>query len=241
MKQIWIISNRELKSFFDSLIAYFLLIIFVGICGYFTWYSPRNLMVVGQADLRIFFDIAQWLFVIFIPAITMRTIAEERGSGTIELLLTKPVTDWQLVIGKYLSSLLLVAIALGITLVYYITVWNIGPVDHSEVWTGYIGLLLLGSAYVSIGIMCSAITKNQVESFLLSLVISFVFFLIFGLVSMYLSGMFAETLNYLSFRTHFESISRGVIDTKDLVYFISITLLGLIISETLLAKRNYGK
>jgi len=241
MKQIWIISNRELRSFFDSLIAYILFTIFFVICGYFIWFGQRNIFVIGQADMRSFFEIAHILFIVFIPAITMKMIADERSSGTIELLLTKPITDWQFVFGKYLASLLLISITLAFTFIYYISISTLGPIDHGEVWTGYFGLILMSSAYISLGIMCSTITKNQVESFLLALVINLVFFLIFGLLSMFISGIFAETINYLSFRNHFESISRGVIDSKDLIYFISITLIGLIISGSLLAKRNYGK
>ena len=241
MKQIWIISKRELKAFFDSLIAYFLIFLFLGFSGFLTWFGQRNVLALGQADLRWFFEMSFWTLFIFIPAVTMRMVAEERRSGTIELILTKPVTDWQFVFGKFIASLILVAISLFLTLSYYITLSSIGPVDHGEVWTGYLGLLLMSSAYISIGIMCSTITKNQIEAFLLSLIISIFFHMIFGAISSTFSGVVAEIFNYLSFTSHFGSIIRGVIDSKDIIFFLSVVFLGLFISESLLAKRNYGK
>jgi ABC-2 type transport system permease protein len=241
MKQIWIITSREMKSFFDSLMAYILIVLFLIFNGLLTWISPGNILESGQADLRQFFGIAFWTLFIFIPAVTMKMVAEEKKSGTIELLLTKPVSDWQFLSGKFWASLLLIAVTLGLTLVYYISVASIGPVDHGEVWTGYLGLLLMSSAYISIGIMCSTITNNQIEAFLMSLFIGIFFHWIFGAVASQMSGVVAEVLNYMSITTHFGSITRGVIDSKDVIFFLSIVFTGLFISEAVLAKRNYGK
>ncbi len=241
MKQIWIIAMREFKSFFDSLMAYILITLFLLFTWFFTWIWQGNVLESGQADLRNFFNISRWTLFIFIPAITMKMISEERRSGTIELLLTKPLTDWQFVTGKFLSSLLLIAVTLGLTLVYYFSVWGIGPVDHGEAITGYFGLLLLSSAYISIGLFCSSITKNQIEAFLLSIAITLLFHLIFDLLGSVTFGIIGETMDYLSVSSHYRSITRGVVDTKDLIYFVSIVLTGLFLAESNLAKRNYGK
>ena len=238
MKQAWIISKRELKSFFDSLMAYIMIVVFLGFSGFFTWLYGADVFFVNQASLQTFFGIAYWTLFFFIPALTMRQIAEEKRSGTIELLLTKPLSDWQLVLGKFLSTLILIGIALLLTLPYYFTVWSLGPVDHGAVWTGYLGLVLMSGAYISIGIYASSITSNQIISFLMALLIGIFFHIIFGVLANSLPGLTGQIFDYLDLNTHFESISRGVIDTKDLIYFLSIIFLGLFLSEAALAKRN---
>ncbi len=238
MKQIWIIARRELNVFFDSLIAYIMIVAFLGFSGFFTWLTGHNIFFIKQASLEVFFSIAYWTLFFFIPAITMRLFAEENKSGTIELLLTKPVSDWQVVTGKFLATLILILIALALTLPYYITVANIGPVDHGAVWCGYLGLILMSAAYISIGIFASAITNNQIVSFLLALFIGIFFQIIFSLLAIGSSGFVAGLFNYLSTSTHFESISRGVIDTKDLIFFLSIIFFGLIITEAAIEKRR---
>src|SRR5215213_11989189 len=133
MKNIWIIAKREIASFFDSLIAYVIIIIFLGFSGFFTWLFGNNVFYQGQADLGIFFSISYWTLFFFIPAITMRTLAEELRSGTFEMLSTKAVSDWQIVSGKFLACLILVGIALACTLPYYVTVNAIGPIDNRAV------------------------------------------------------------------------------------------------------------
>lgn len=238
MKQIWIISKRELQSFFNSLMAYIMLVAFLGFSGFFTWLFGSDVFFVKQASLQSFFGIAYWTLFFFIPALTMRLFAEENRSGTIELLVTKPVNDWQLVLGKFLSTLLLIIIALVLTLPYYITVANLGPVDHGAVWSGYLGLILMSAAYISIGIFTSSISNNQVVGYMLALFIGIFFQIIFGLLAGSLSGLLGSILDYLSLSTHFESISRGVIDTKDLIYFLSIIFIGLVLTEGNLAKKR---
>ena len=238
MKQIWIITKRELRSFFDSLMAYIMIVAFLGFSGFFTWLYGGDIFFVNQASLQSFFGIAYWTLFFFIPALTMRLIAEENRSGTIELLLTRPVSDWQVIVGKFLSTLLLIIIALGLTLPYYITVWNLGPVDHGAVWSGYLGLILMSAAYISIGIFTSSITNNQIVAFLLALFIGIFFHIIFNILANNFSGFIGRLFNFLSVSTHFESISRGVIDSKDIIYFLSIIFLGLFSSEAFLAKKN---
>lgn len=238
MKKIWIITLKELQSFFDSLIAYILLIAFLGFSGFFTWLYGSDIFIRNQADLKVFFAIAYWTLFFFIPALTMKMLAEENKTGTIELLLTKAVSDWEVVMGKFLACLLLVGIVLALSLPYYFTVWKLGPIDHSAVFCGYLGLILMSASYISIGIFASSITSNQIVAFLLALFIGMFFHIIFGVMAGSFTGMLGEIFDYLSLSTHFESISRGVIDSKDLIYFFSIIFSGLVFSEISISKRN---
>jgi ABC-2 type transport system permease protein len=239
MSTIWIIAKREINSFFDSLIAYILLIVFLGFTGFFTWLNGNgDIFFRKQADLNVFFSVAMWTLLIFIPAITMRLLAEERKSGTIELLLTKAVTNWQVVLGKFLAALSLVGIALLFTLIYYITVSRMGNFDHGASISGYLGLILMSMAYISIGLFASSLTNNQIVAFLLALIISICFHFIFGILGQGTSGWLGELFNTLSLGNHFNSIIRGVIDSKDIIYFLSITGFGLLLSEMMLNNRK---
>ena len=237
MRQIWIISKRELNSFFDSLMAYVMLIAFLGFSGFFTWVYVADIFFINQASLQVFFGISYWTLFFFIPALTMGQLAEENRSGTIELLLTKPVNNMQVIVGKFLSTLILILIALLFTIPYYITVANIGPIDHGAVISGYLGLILLSASYISIGLFASSVSNNQIVGFLLSLFIGIMFHWVFGMVATNISGFFGELFNTLSIQTHFNSMSRGVIDTKDVIYFVSLILLGLVSAGTILSKK----
>jgi len=240
MKKIWIIARRELNAYFDSLIAYLMIIIFLGLSGFFTWISnSSNIFLIGQADMQVVFSISFWTLFFFIPAITMRSLAEEKRSGTIEFLSTKALTDWQIVTGKFLSCLLLVAIAIACTFPYYWSVSSLGNVDHGAVVGGYVGLILLSGMYISIGVFASSITQNQIVAFLSALVIGIFFHLLFGILAGGQTGWTGRLLEYLSARSHFESISRGVLDTRDVVYFISMIVAGLYLSKVSLGKRNW--
>jgi len=238
MKTTWIITKRELQTFFDSLIAYILLVVFLGISGFFTWLFGSDIFLVGQASLRSFFTIAYWTLFFFIPALTMRLLSEEKRSGTIELLLTKSITDRQIVIGKFLSTLILIIIALIFTLPYVITVASIGNMDTGGVICGYLGLILMSGVYISIGLFASSFTQNQIVAFLIALFAGIFFHLIFDLLAGSATGLTGQVFNFLSLRTHFESISRGVVDSSDLIYFLSIIFLGLFLAEISLSKRN---
>jgi len=238
MKGIWIIAKKELLSFFDSLVAYVLLVVFLGMSGFFTWIYGSDIFLRGQVTLAPFFGVAYWTLFFFIPAITMRMLAEENRTGTIELLQTKPVSDRQIVFGKSLACLILILIALVFTLPYYITLTRLGNVDHGAVLCGYLGLILMSSVYISIGMFASSITNNQIVSFLVSLLIGVLFLIIFDVLSSGSSGTIADVLHYLSMNTHFDSISRGVIDTKDVLYFLLLSFAGLVFAEIVLAKRN---
>ncbi|MBP8960262.1 MAG: ABC transporter permease subunit [Bacteroidales bacterium] len=238
MDKIWTITKRELNSFFDSLIAYIMIVLFLGFSGFFTWISGSDIFMSGQASLRPFFSIAYWTLFFFIPALTMRLLAEENKTGTIEMLLTKPVTDRQVIMGKYLATLILIAIALALTFPYVITVSKIGNIDGGAVFCGYLALLLISAAYAGIGLFTSSITNNQIVAFLSALFIGLFFHIIFQIISASMKGLAGQILNTLSMTVHFDSLSRGVVDLKDIVYFASIAFLGLFLTEVSLAKRN---
>jgi ABC-2 type transport system permease protein len=238
MQPVWVIARRELASFFDSLIAYILLVLFLGFSGFFTWLYGNDVFLVGQASLSTFFSVAFWTLFFFIPAITMRLLAEEKKTGTIELLLTKAVSDRQVVAGKFLAAWLLTAITLLFTLPYPITLAAIGDLDAGQVICGYTGLLLMSAAYTSIGLFTSSITSNQIVAFLGALFISLFFHLIFGVLAGQFSGTTGLLFDDLSLSRHFESMSRGVVDSADLVYFLSIVFLGLLLAVYSLTKRN---
>ncbi len=238
MKKTWIIAKRELASFFDSLMAYILLVLFLGFSGLFTWILGSDIFFINQASLQAFFSVSYWSFFFFIPALTMRLLAEENRSGTIELLLTRPITDWQVISGKFLATLLLIIIALAFTLPYYITVANIGPIDHGSVISGYFGLILMSSAYISIGLLASSISNNQIVGFLIALTIGILFHIIFGVLASSFSGSLSDIFNYLSLSNHYQSMARGVIDTRDIIYFLSIVFVGLVSTEAVLKRKR---
>ncbi|MGE4288950.1 MAG: ABC transporter permease subunit [Salinivirgaceae bacterium] len=238
MKSIWIIAKQELKSHFDSLMAYILLALFLGFSGFFTWIYGNDVFFIQQASMQVFFQVAYLTLFIAVPLLTMRSIAEETRSGTIELLLTKPISHQQVVWGKYLAILLLVGIALLLTLPYYITIANIGNVDHGAIISGYFGLLLMSSAYIGIGLFASSLTNNQIVSALIALIIGVFFHILFGLIANGFSGILGQVFYYLSMNTHFESITRGVIDTKDLVYFFTLTYAGVFLAEKSLQSKT---
>lgn len=238
MKKIWIITKHELQITFDSLIAYIMIISFLGFSGFFTWFFGGDIFYVNQASLSTFFNVAYWTLFFFIPALTMKLIAEEKKTGTMEMLLTKPISERQILWGKFLAILLLIIIALALTIPYYITVWSLGPIDHGAVWSGYFGLILMSSAYISIGIFTSCLTNNQIIAFLLALLTGIFFHVIFNMLSSNFTGSISSIFNYLSLSTHFESISRGVLDSKDIIYFLSVIFLGLTGSEAVLMKRK---
>jgi ABC-2 type transport system permease protein len=238
MHAVWTITKRELGSFFDSLIAYIMLVLFLGFSGFFTWLLGSDIFLAGQASLESFFAVAYWSLFFFIPALTMRLLAEERKTGTIELLLTKAVTDREVVIGKFLSTLILVLIALVFTLPYIITIANIGNADIGQILCGYLGLTLMSAMYISIGLYTSSVTSNQIVAFLAALFIGLFFHIIFGMLAQQFTGWIGQVFEALSLNTHFESISRGVLDTRDLIYFLSVIVIGLFLAELSLTKRK---
>ena len=237
MKLVWIIARQELRMQFDSLMAYILLVLFLGFSGIFTWLYGSDIFIYGQASLQVFFSTAYITLFLLIPALTMKSVAEEVRTGTIEMLLTKPVSCWQVIMGKYLSVILLIAFALLLTLPYYISVASLGNVDHGAVICGYLGLLFMSSAYIGIGLFASSLTNNQIISFLLAFAISIFFHIIFGIIGYQFGGILGQMAIGLDMDSHFESIARGVIDTKDIIYFASLTFAGLFLAERSLASK----
>lgn len=229
------ILKKEFNSFFASPIAYLVIAVFLMINGLFLWVfkDDFNILNAGFADLNPFFFLAPWLFLFLIPAITMKSFADEYNSGTIELLKTKPISDWQIVMGKFWASLLLVIVALIPTLSYVYTVYSLGNpkgnLDFGSTIGSYMGLLFLASTYTAIGLFTSTLSKNQIVAFILSVFITFFLFYGFDAISNSLGNDLS--IQKIGINEHFKSISRGVIDTRDIIYFVSTTVLFLFITK----------
>ena len=240
MHAVWTICKREINAFFDSLTAYVLLVIFLGISGTFTWlFGQGDIFFVGQASLTTFFQVAFWTLFFFIPAVTMGMVAEERRSGTLELLATKPLDDLQIVAGKWLAAWGLVAIALAFTLPYYVTVAQLGPIDHGATLSGYVGLLLVSAVYVSIGLFASSLTSNQIVAFLLSLFLAVFLHLLFGEMTPVLPDTASGVVGFLDLQGHFQTMARGVIDAASVLYVATLTVLGGLAATVSLKSRSW--
>ncbi len=234
MRNIFTIFKKEVRSYFNSPAAYIVVTFFLLFTGYF---FGTNLFLMNQANLRTAFGIIPLVFIFFMPAITMRLIAEEKKTGTIELLVTYPIKDSEIIVGKFLSALMLLAVALVFTWFYVITVSLLGNLDGGQVIGGYFGLLLMGAAYLAIGMFASAITENQIVAFIVALVIIFVFFLM-DKILFFIPAPLVSIFQYLSIDYHFENISRGVIDTRDLLYYFSVIFFSLLLASHALGRRK---
>jgi ABC-2 type transport system permease protein len=237
--------KKELNTFFGSITGYLVIAIFLLATSLFLWVIPGNFNIIDgqQASLSGFFELAPWLYLFLIPAITMRMFAEEKKSGTIEILLTRPISTWGIVLSKFLASLLLVCISLIPTLLYFWSVARlgnpVGNIDTGATWGSFIGLLFLAAVYISIGLFASSATSNQIISFLVSLLISYLFYLGFGfIVYTSVSEAFKSFLIEAGINEHYISISRGVIDSTDLFYFILTSLLFLFLSGLMIRKQR---
>lgn len=238
--------RKEIRSFLSSLIGYIVMAVFLLLMGLFMWIFPGewNTLNTGIASLDTLFVMAPWVFMFLIPAITMRSFAEERRTGTMELLLTRPLTDFQIVLAKYLGGLTLVAISLLPTLIYFFTVWftgeTTGNIDTGATWGSYIGLLFLGSAYVGIGIFASSLTSNQIVSFLIAVFLCFFMYTGFESIASFGSfGSLDALIIGLGISDHYRSLSRGLIDSRDVVYFVVLTLIFLLSSRTVIQSRKW--
>jgi gliding motility-associated transport system permease protein len=229
------IYRRELRSYFNSPVAYVVILVFLIIIG---WFFTSNLFVMNVASLRVVFELVPIVFLFFVPAITMRLIAEERKSGTIELLTTKPVGDVEIILGKFLAAWTLLGAAILPTLIYAITVMMLGDLDTGPVLAGYLGLLLMGGVYIAIGIFASSLTDNQIVAFILSFLIVFVLFML-DKVLLYVPEGLASTLEFLSIDYHFSNIARGVIDSRDVIYFGSLLGFSLLLATVSLERRKW--
>ncbi|MBN1970478.1 MAG: ABC transporter permease [Candidatus Delongbacteria bacterium] len=223
MDNVYHIMRKELKSYFNSPIAYIMLIVFLLISG---WFFSYDYFIMGQATMVKLFVTVSFIMILFVPALTMKLISEEKKSGTLELLVTMPLTDKQIIIGKFMSAYAMLSIAMVLTLVNMFTVYFTGSPDSGVVFSGYLNLFLLGAAYTAIGVFASSVTDNQIVAFILSFFIIFFLFII-GKLLIFLPSSLAGILEYISVDYHFENMLRGVIDTRNLLYYFSIIFLGI--------------
>jgi ABC-2 type transport system permease protein len=229
------IAKRELRTYFNSPIAYIVVTVFMLLAGYLFFGA---LFIERQAEMRGYFNLLPLLFSFIVPAMAMRLIAEEKGGGTLELLVTMPVRDWQVVFGKFLAGMGLLTTLVVLTGFYAITVTMVGPLDRGPAIGGYVGLLLMGGAYMGIGVMASSFTRNQIVAFIIAFAISFALFL-FGKMIQVAPEALRPVLQYLSIDSHFESIGRGVIDSRDVIYYLSVMVVSLVIATVSLESRKW--
>jgi len=236
LQKIYTLFKKELFGYFNSPIAYIFIAVFL-IVG--NWLFFNSFFVLGQADMRNYFILLPWIFLFLTPAITMRVWAEEKRSGTIEFLLTLPITDWQAVLGKFLSALAFLAVALLLTSSIPITVASLGNADLGPIIGSYLGAIFMGAAYLSIGLFISALTKNQIIAFIASIAVCFVLFFIGNnFIVMTAPQFLAPLLQFLGLGAHFDSIARGVIDTKDIIYYLSVIWLFLWLNKQIIELRK---
>ena len=238
--------RKEISSFLSSLIGYAVIIVFLLVNGLFLWVFPLefNILDFGFSSIDNLFMLSPWVFLFLIPAITMRSFAEEQKSGTMELLLTKPLTDLEIILAKYLAGLVLVVFSLIPTLLYYVTVYKLGlppgNIDQGATLGSYIGLLFLGAAFVSIGIFASAVSGNQIVSFLIAVFLCGFAYIGFEFIfNLSVFGSLGLLIRQLGINAHYTSISRGVIDTRDLLYFISLIAFFLMLTRFRLERRKW--
>jgi len=238
--------KKEISVFLSSLIGYIVIGVFITLTGLFLWVFPMsyNILDRGFADLSGLFSLAPIVFLLLIPAITMRSFAEERRVGTIELLLTMPLSDMQIILAKYFASLVLLFISLLPTLIYFISIYLLGypkgNIDMGAMWGSYIGLFFLGATFAAIGIFCSIMTDSQIVSFILSVLICFIMWLGFDFVySFDVFGSFGQVIKWFGIDHHYASISRGVVDSRDILYYISVITVFLLGSLLRLQSRKW--
>jgi ABC-2 type transport system permease protein len=234
MRNVGIIMRRELASYFATPLAYVFIFIFLVLANVFTFYLG-GFYERGQADLNPFFSFHPWLYLFLIPALSMKLWAEERKSGSIELLMTQPVQLWEAVLGKFLAAWLFTALALALTFPIWITVNYLGSPDNGTILAAYLGSLLLAGGFLAVGSCMSALTRNQVVAFILGVVVCFIFLLsgyplVLDVFRSWAPQVLTDTIASLSFLTHYESIAKGVIDVRDLLYFAM--LIGLFLTAT---------
>ncbi len=238
--------KKEIAGFFSSLTGYIVIIVFLIASGIFMWVIPGNTNVLdtGYANIETFFVLSPWVFMFLIPAITMRLFSDETKSGTIELLMTRPISDLSVIMAKYSAALSIAVISIIPTLIYFISIYllgsPVGNVDIGGTWGSYIGLVFLAAVYVAIGIFSSSLTDNQIVAFILAVVLVFTLFYGFDALSALFANSKAEfVLQGFSINRHYQSISRGVIDTRDIVYFVSSAAIFIMLTKFKLQSRKW--
>ncbi len=244
LRNIGAVVRRETIGFFASPVAYVFIIIFLLLAGFFT-FMVSGFFQRGQANLEPFFVWQPWLYLFLVPAVAMRMWSEERRLGTLELLFTMPITPWQAIVGKFLAAWLVVAVSLALTFPLVITVNYLGNPDNGVILAGYAGSLLLAGAYLAIGAMMSALTRNQVVSFILAVVVC-LFLVLAGwppvtdLLGRYAAPWLVDAVASFSVMTHFQSILKGVLDSRDLLFFASVIVFSLFTTSVILRTYRAG-
>lgn len=236
---------KEVNGFLNSLIAYIVLGVFLIGIGLLVWVFPEtSVLDYGYADLDTMFSFGPYVLLFLIPAISMRTFAEEKKGGTMELLFTRPLTDWQIILGKYFGTLFLLLLALLPTLLYYYSLYElgnpVGNIDTAGVAGSYVGLFLLGAVFAAIGVFASSITENQIVAFLVALFLCFILYTGFSsLAAIDVWGTWSYIIQQLGILYHYNALSRGLIDSRNLVYFLSMIILMLSLTKLVLSSRKW--
>jgi ABC-2 type transport system permease protein len=232
--RVWTLAKKELYSYFYSPIAYVVMVIYLVFAG---WFFFSRFFLFGELELRAFFEMSPLLFMFLAPAVTMRLLSEEINTGSYEMLMTLPVSEAEILLGKLLAAFCFLGVLLAVTLFYPLTLSTLGHLDWGPVISGYLGLLLLGLAYLSIGLLASALTRNQIVAFILSFAISFFLFLSDKFLP-FLPGPLVGLFEYLGVEYHFQGFIRGVIDSKDVVYFATLIILAFMGTRLILERRK---
>jgi len=243
MSCIWTIARREFNSTFNSPIAYIAVSVFLVVTGlmfFFGLAGGDDFFEAREATLRPFFSAAPWVLAVILPAVTMRLIAEEKKSGTIELLVTMPVRDVDIVLGKLLGAMGVLVVALALTLVFPLVVWSVGSPDLGAIIGGYLGLLFVGTAFLAIGLMTSTWSQNQIVAFIVGLLLCTFFWVATdALIKLFFEQSAQSPLQLLNFQSHFQTFAKGVVDTRDLIYFGSVIGLCVLVSTYSLQSRHW--
>ena len=237
---------KEFRSFFSSLTGYLILSIYLIATGLFVWVFPSssNPLDSGYANLDMLFEMSPWIYLFLIPAVCMRLFADEKKQGTMELVYTRPLKESEIVMAKYLAAIMVIGVSLLFCLIYYISIYYlgspVGSIDSGAFWGSFIGLFLLAAVYISIGIFSSSLTDNQIVAFLLSLILCFLFYSGFDyLAELNVFQNMQSDVYFLGIKEHYKSISRGVVDSRDLVYFVGVIMAFLLITRTILISRKW--
>jgi len=242
---VFTLFKKEIRAFLSSLIGYVAISVFLLLVGLFLWILPTdsNILSNGYAGLDSLFSLAPWVFLFLIPAITMRSFADEKKAGTIEFLLTKPLTDLQIILAKYFAGVTLVLFSLLPTLIYYYSIYKlgnpIGNIDSGGTYGSYIGLFFLASAFTAIGIFASSLSDNQIVAFILAVFLCFFCYIGFEYAGMLASGKASSLILSLGINDHYTSMSRGVIDTRDVIYYLSLISVFILMTKTSLESRKW--
>lgn len=242
---MWSLYKKEVRSFLGSFIAYVVMGVFLILTGLFLWFvQGNNVFDLGIASLQVMFDISPYILIFLVSAVTMRSISDEKRLGTLEILTTKPITDTSIIVAKYLASITLISFTLLLTLVYAYSIGQlanpVGNVDWGSMSGSYIGLLLLASCYTAIGLFSSSITDNQIVALLTSMILSFFFYTVLSLLGdISWLDQIGRSLSWFGLEFHYDSISRGVIDTRDVIYFLGFTSVFLGLTQLVFESRKW--